>query len=139
MWVNINAFMANLFATGVWGVSPGLSLMVLRCAFEAKSEDTWERHCDTMAAAQWILWNGQALFKLIIYDHNENTATDSSEWLLGKGLEGSSIKPRSVERWRYWKTGFENIEKESDASNECKNLSSRAASLMSSIDQAMLF
>ncbi|KAK1762555.1 hypothetical protein QBC33DRAFT_461266, partial [Phialemonium atrogriseum] len=110
-WVNINAFKANLFATGVWGTSPGQSLKTLCDAFETKKpEEAWERDCKVMAAAQWILWHGQTLFKLIIYDHLEEPPGEGSNWGFGNELEGSKMPPRSVERWRFWKAGFEAVE-----------------------------
>jgi hypothetical protein len=138
--VNINAFKANLFATGVWGTSPGQSIKMLCDAFETrKPEEAWERDCKVMAAAQWILWHGQTLFKLIIYDYLEETPGEGSNWGLGSELEGSKMLPRSVERWRFWKAGFEAVGSELDASDECKKIASRAAVLMGSFEESMLF
>ena len=132
--------MANLFATGIWGLTQGQSLAAMRDAFETeKPQAAWERDCNTMAAAQWILWHGQNLFKLIIYDNLEEKADDRGNWWFGKELAGSSMKPRSVERWGFWKTGFEAVESDPDASDECKKLASRVAELMASIEQSLLF
>jgi hypothetical protein len=139
VWVNLNAFMANLFATGVMGNSPGKSIETLRVAFEwKKPEETWERDCNTMAAAQWIIWHGQTLFKLVIYDSpKENGERDP--WWFGEAFAGPPMQPRSIERWRFWKSEFEAVEKESDASEECKTLAKRAARFMASLEETMFF
>lgn len=92
-----------------------------------------------MAAAQWILWHGQTLFKLIIYDHLEEGPAEDSNWWLGEELEDSKMTPRSIERWRFWKAGFEAAASEPDASDECKKVASKAAVLMGAFEQSMLF
>jgi hypothetical protein len=138
VWVNLNAFMANLFATGIWGTSQGKALEILREAFESKKpKETWERDCNTMAAAQWIFWQGQPLFKLVIYDYPEEDGV--KQWRIGKAYAGPPMNPRSIERWRFWKSGFEATEKEPDADEECKNLAKRAPRLMASLEEAMFF
>lgn len=132
--------MANLFSTGIWGTSPGKALELLRDAFESEApEEVWERDCNVMAAAQWILWHGQTLFKLVIFDHSEEDANDKGNWWFGKAFVGPVIEPRSIYRWRFWKAGFEAVEKASDASDECKNIAKRAARVMASLEENMLF
>lgn len=49
-----------------------------------------------MAAAQWILWHGQTLFK-VIFDYSEATAKGEGHWWFGKEFAGPSMEPRSVE------------------------------------------
>lgn len=89
-----------------------------------------------MAAAQWILWNGEMICKLVIYDYLEEG--EGSNWALGPEVEDSKMTPRSVERWRFWKAGFEAMENEADASEECKKVASKAAVLMGAFEQSML-
>ncbi len=102
VWINLNAFMANLFATGIWGSSPGKAPEMLREAFESKKpKELWEYDCNVMAAAQWILWYGQTLFKLITYDYLEEDIREKGNWRLGKTYTGPPIEPRSIERWRF--------------------------------------
>lgn len=132
--------MANLFSTGVWGTSPGKSIETLREVFEKETpEEVWERDSNIMAAAQWILWHGQTLFKLIIYDHGEGETEDEEYWWFGKAFPGPAIKPRSIERWRFWKAGFEAVEKLSNASDECKKNAKKAACVMAALEEGMLF
>lgn len=140
MWVNLNAFMANLFSTGIWGSSPGKALEMLREAFESETpEQVWERDCNIMAAAQWILWHGQTLFKLVMFDHHEGDTKDEGYWWFGKAFAGPAIEPRSIERWRFWKSGFEAVEKESNAGDECKKNAKKAACVMAALEEGMSF
>lgn len=132
--------MANLFSTGVWGTSPGNALDVLRETFETKApEEAWERDSNIMAAAQWILWHGQTLLKLVIFDQSDNTSEIAGHWRLGKAYAGPSIEPRSIERWRFWKGGFEAVENFPDASDECRNVARKAARVMACLEDGMLF
>ncbi|KAH8898656.1 hypothetical protein GQ53DRAFT_836754 [Thozetella sp. PMI_491] len=140
VWINLNAFMANLFATGIWGDSLGKAVEMLREAFESQiPEEVWERDCNTMAAAQWILWHGQSIFKLVIYDYFEIDASEKWRWRLGNAFPGPPIEPRSIGRWRFWKAGFEAVENASNASEECKTTAKRAARMMASLEEGMLF
>ncbi len=115
--------------------------MAMREAFEEKQpEETWERDCNAMAAAQWIISYGQTLFKQILYSHFEdNERTGTASWRFGKQYGGPPMACRSVERWRFWKRCFEAIEGDLDAGDECKKLTSRAAGLMGSIEKGMWF
>jgi hypothetical protein len=147
-WVNFNAFEANLTGTGVFASwKAGHSVPILRWAFEERKRrsEPWEQDYDVMAAAQWIIWNGQALFKAIIYtegdgdDVKNNGSSVAHYWQLGDDLKGSPMTPCSIERWRFWKTSFEAVQSDPDAMDECKMVSSRAADLMGSIERSMLF
>lgn len=112
----------------------------MRSAFEAeKPEEAWERDYYTMAAAQWILWHGQTLFKLIIYNDIGESSYSINPWRFGKTLVDLRMQPCSVERWRSWKARFKGLESYIDASNECKKVASRAAVIMGSMEQSMLF
>lgn len=134
--------MANLYSTGVWGTSPGSAVEVLRVVFETEplyEEEVWERDCNIMAAAQWILWHGQTLLKLVVSGQSENAPSTTVLWRLGKAYTGPSIEPRSIERWRFWKACFEAVENVADASEECKNVASKTARVMASLEDGMLF
>jgi hypothetical protein len=135
-WVNINAFQASLFATGIWGASKGTSVTMMRWVFEkAKKNEVWEQEADIMAAAQWIIWFGHNLFKLILYD--DVSLDDDDAWRMGDGITDTSMQPRSVERWRFWKAGFDAVAANENTGSDCKKLAARAAGLMGSIEQAM--
>lgn len=113
---------------------------MLREAFESEApEETWERDCNIMAAAQWILWHGQTLFKQVIFYQLQGASIDEKHWRFGETFAGPPMEARSVERWRFWKAGFEAVEKASDASDECKNIAKRAACMMASLEGGMLF
>lgn len=113
---------------------------MLRGAFETETpEEVWKRDCNVMAAAQWILWHGQTLFKLVIFGDSEGVLNYREHWWFGKAFAGPSMEPRSIERWRYWKAGFEAVEKAADASDECRNVANKAARMMASLEEGMSF
>ena len=116
---------------------------MIRLAFEEKQpEESWERDCYAMSAAQWILWYGQSLFKMILYSQFEEEdamAVNGGAWRLGSHYEGPQLVVRSVERWRFWKGRFDAIESDTQASDECRKLASKAAGLMEAIQRALLF
>lgn len=61
-YVNLQAFVADLYAAGVIDAKPGYAVMMMCNAFEERrSEAAWERDCHVMAAAQWIIWHGQSV------------------------------------------------------------------------------
>ena len=59
-WVNLNAFVANLEATGIWGTSAGKGPELLRAAFESKQQ----KHGSVIQT----LWPLQSRFQLLSYD-----------------------------------------------------------------------
>jgi len=115
--------------------------MAMRETFEEKQpEEAWERDCNAMAAAQWIIWYGQTLFKQILYSQFEdNEKTGTASWRFGRQYDGPADVCRSVERWRFWKRCFEARGSDVDASDECKKLMSSAAELMGTIEKGMWF
>ena len=112
----------------------------MRTAFEEKKpEEAWEQDCNIMAAAVWILGYGQTLFKLIVYDHLEEDKTDRGSWWFGDEFAGPPMEGRSIERWRYWKSGFEAVEGDPNASDECRKVALKAAKLMEALEESSLF
>ena len=95
-----------------------------------------------LAAAQWILWCGQSLFKQILFpgevdpDQLKNSLrAGTSYW--GKG-------GMSVERWRFWKDGFKAVaigagDQKGGYGEESKEVAARAASIMETLEKAMPF
>lgn len=112
---------------------------MLRVAFESlERPEAWERDCNIMAAAQWILWHGQTLFKLVIFDGFEGAADDKGHWRRGIIYSNSLMEPRSIGRWRGWKIDFEVVEKNRHASRDCKIVAKKAACMMASLEEAMV-
>lgn len=142
-WVNINAFRAKLCAMGTWGATPGRGFVELRYVFEnegqKRKEDSLailERNLDIMVAAQWIIWNGQNMFSFIIYDED---IKDCHMCTVGNIGDATPFQPRSVERWQYWTRKFEEVDALPEATDECKQLSARAARLMHILEENMMF
>ena len=135
-YVNLHAFSANLCVAGVFSFSPGRSVFAKRDDFELETVGSaWEKDCYVMAAAQWILWNEQTVFMFIIDDD----PNERNYWRLGETFSGSSIEPRSVERWRYWEASFRAVGSNPERNDECKKLAVRTAGFMRSIEEAVLF
>ncbi|KAK3936451.1 hypothetical protein QBC46DRAFT_345594 [Diplogelasinospora grovesii] len=104
-----------------------------------------------MGAAVWIIYNGTNLFRQMVLYPDEDAEDDwktqdrlDRYWALGRRLrvdpELRRMKPRSVERWRFWQGRLDMIGKgRGDASRECRSLASRAASMAEAIEKSMLF
>ncbi|OAA56361.1 hypothetical protein SPI_07972 [Niveomyces insectorum RCEF 264] len=151
--VNLKAFAANLYASGLWGASPGFAFMDMRLVFgdpAFKDNEAWWRNAEVMEAAQWILWHGQTVFKFILYDHDNDDADNddghggnpnSAYRKVGAKLQNvvPVVQPRSIERWRYWKDGFAAVTTQPYATEECKQVAGRAARLMEAIEASMRF
>lgn len=144
-WVNYHAFLAQLEAAGVWTARmPTFAVWEMRDAFEMEpggdGKDQDQLHLyHVMAAAQWILWDGQELFK-----HMANplpvSDVDAQIWRLGDRCTSSSVPVVSLARWQFWKEGFKAAGYEyGQGYHECKDLSGRAAALMDVIEKTMSF
>lgn len=92
-----------------------------------------------MAAAQWILWDGQEIFKYMANPLPVSEA-DARSWRLGDRCTLPSVPVVSLARWRLWKEGFRAAGAEGgDGSQECRDLAGRAAALMDAIEKSMSF
>ena len=141
VYVNFQAFMAALWAIELWGPGEAQALYAMRDAFEESSanREKWEADSYTMAAAQWILFYGQGIFKMILNPAGIDSETDTV-WRFGRHFSGSEkLKPGSVERWRFWQSCFDAAAKDDSSSKECQDLARRAADLMDAIAKSMLF
>jgi hypothetical protein len=88
-----------------------------------------------IAATQYILWDGQELFKHVLYpDSIENTKS----WEPGLLYFGDASL--SLKRWRFWTDGCRKAAGEdSDMSDECRKVSTKAATLMEALEASMIF
>lgn len=92
-----------------------------------------------MAAAQWILWDGQEIFQHMA---NPLPVSDLAKkmWQLGDCCTPSSMPAVSLARWQFWKERFKAAGAEGgDGSVESKDLAGRAAALMDVIEKSMSF
>lgn len=143
-WVNYHAFVAQLEAAGVLGVRmPTYAVWEMRDAFEkdlgADSQDRELHQYRVMAAAQWILWDGQEIFKYMANPLSDDDL-DVDAWRLEDTDTVPSVPAFSVARWRLWKEGFMAAGAEGgDGSQECRDLAGRAAALMDAIEKSMSF
>lgn len=143
-WVNYHAFVAQLEAAGVWEMRmPTYAVWEMCNAFEtglgANNQDRELHQYHVMAAAQWILWDGQEIFKYMA-----NPLPVSDRHLAPWQLEDRCTVPWepmfSLARWRLWKEGFMAAGAEGgDGSQECRDLARRAAALMDAIEKSMSF
>jgi hypothetical protein len=114
----------------------------MRDAFEEPAEPThWEtsfkgmRDQQIIAAAQYILWDGQELFKNVLCPDSIEDTESRRPGLLYFGDSSLSLK-----RWRFWKDGFRKAAGEdSGMSDECRKVSTKAATLMETLEASMLF
>ncbi|KAH8650568.1 hypothetical protein BGZ60DRAFT_421368 [Tricladium varicosporioides] len=125
-YVNYQAFLANLVGFGLWLPNPAGALYAMRGAFEEdhEGEPCAIRSAWFMGAAQWILWNGQELFKLV---------------LLSESLETEERMHVTHNKWKGWIQKFEEVASSADVDQECRAVTARAAELMAVMESKMGF
>lgn len=116
---------------------PTFAVWEMRDAFETEPQDQFHQY-HVMAAAQWILWDGQEIFK---YMANPLPVSDDEAriWRLGERCSSSSVDVISLARWQLWKEGFKAAAAADDGSHESKDLAERAAGLMDVIEKSLSF
>ncbi|KJR86524.1 uncharacterized protein SPSK_02563 [Sporothrix schenckii 1099-18] len=137
-YVNASAFRAKLCAMCTWGAPPGPGFDIFRDLFETDKQysSAFVKNTLVKGAAQWVLWNGHGMFSYILYDQ------DGDGRFVAKVGNAAGLPPfqaRSVERWRYWASKFEEVGTWSDATDECKDLAARAARIMHALAENMVF
>lgn len=136
VWVNYNAFIANLYSHHVFDTDPTYAIWTLRDALETENENSSIREAWILAAAQWIIWDGQSLFKHIL-SPGKISPEDLQSWRSGPLYEGKQVM--SLERWRFWKERFGFIAGEEKVGDECKTVAAKATNMMGSIEENMMF
>ncbi len=145
--VNFSAFAAHLCERRVLSGEPTPAIWALREAFEEKCKEEGEsdqllRDELVLAAAQWILWCGQSLFKQVLYTGEVDPDRLQKSWRPGTLFRGEG--GLSVERWHFWRRGFSAVaagkggEKEGYG-KECMEVAARAAAIMEALEKAMTF
>ena len=141
-YINFHAMASNLFERRVVFTDPTWALWEHREAFEeplAASPVT--RHAHILAAAQYILWCGQLVWKEVLCP--TKVPKDLRMWEPGKLYYG---KPRlDLQRWLFWKEGYKKVasvrmeDDEKDFSKECRDVAARVAALMDAFESSNAF
>jgi hypothetical protein len=113
----------------------------MRDAFEHSPED--EKYPfkgiqdqKVLAAAQHILWNGQSLFKQVMYP-GDVSSDDMRCWNPGPLYNGEPLL--SLDRWNFWKGSFKTAAEDSSLGDECRSVARKAANMMDFLGQGMMF
>lgn len=131
-WVNYNAFLAHLEEFRIWKTDPTYAIWALREGLEEKHENGSLRDCHILAAAQWILWGGQCLFKQVLFPEPHD---DLRPWAAGPLYGGKPLL--TLDRWHFWSDSFAAIGKEHGVSEECKNVANKAMDIMVALEKGM--
>lgn len=141
-YVNFHAFVANLDERRIFRTRPTWAIWAMRDAHETSlaqnGNSTRDEH--VLAAAQWILWYGQTLFKGIIC--LGDTPGDLGPWTPGLLYGGRA--DLSIERWHFWRHGFRAVgfggkEDERAYGEVCRKVAARAAEMMDALEKEMIF
>ncbi|EAW19694.1 DUF3632 domain-containing protein [Aspergillus fischeri NRRL 181] len=107
-WPNLNASFAHEASTHIRPHNPDFAMWTLRDASENIAEPThWSasfmgmRDQQIIAAAEYILWDGQELFKHVLCS---GSIGDTKSWEPALLYFGDAFL--SLKRWRFWKDGF---------------------------------
>jgi hypothetical protein len=144
-WVNFSAFQANLDALNVWSQETPFIAMTLDPVFEkprGPADFSWHpnapdvertyRDAYIMAAAQWIIWDGQNLYRRALYKGPPKGSRLSDDTFFD--VEKTSV---TLDRWKFWKQGFKAVPDEDGVSGECKDVALRAYTLMDALETCM--
>ena len=93
-----------------------------------------------LAAAQWIIWYGQSLFKQLLYP-GEVSSDDLRNSSPGPKYSG---KPNlTLHRWHYWKGEYNAVASSGarvgkEYSQECRDVSARVVAIMDALEKSDL-
>jgi hypothetical protein len=125
----------------VFPTDPTWAIWAQREAHERSLRDEPDvvREAYVAAAAQWIIWYGQSLFRQVLFTVLPD---DLRAWNPGPLYPGKA--DLSLQRWHFWRDGFKAVATEqcgekSASQQECKNLAAKAARLMDSLEENMTF
>jgi hypothetical protein len=140
-WPNLHAFFAHVEDCHIRRPSPLFAIWAMRDAFEYNPDDEkypFEGIQDqkVLAAAQHILWNGQSLFKQVMYP-GDVSSDDMQSWEPEPLYDGKPLL--SLDRWRFWSRGFQAAAGNSALGDECRSVARKAANTMDSLEQSMMF
>ena len=137
--INFHAFHANFEEQGVGGSLPTWAIWLMRDAFETTQQGD-KLNTLVLAAAQYILWSGQTMFRYVLYSQNIEKE-DLRSWGPGPSYQGTAAI--DLPRWQFWKQGFRDIAsrevREGELGNECNDVSRRAAEIMDVLERNISF
>ncbi|KAK8078307.1 hypothetical protein PG996_004477 [Apiospora saccharicola] len=142
-WIKVNAFYANI---SVWSWDKTSSYMrrVMALAFDngfddlhglkpyarwTRDEKYW-RDPHVSAAAQWIIYSGQYIFRGLMNPSETLEIEHESPFRLPR------VEPLSD--WRRWKQGFRDVSNDPERQDEARALAKRAANLMEALEENMM-
>jgi hypothetical protein len=135
IYANYQAFLAKLVALEVWEASPEPAIWAMERAFSSKylAKEPAMNGYYIIGAAQWIVWNGQGLFKMILQHDGTSTATFSDE---KKPPESQQL---TLELWESWVVGFNKAAMDEKVGEEASDLAQRASEIMQVLEKTMQF
>lgn len=136
-YVNTCAFHARLLSSGfidnlsfaIWTMRENLE-----DSHAPELGSDYESACIS-GAAVWILCAGQRLWTEIVHCPPSATPGADKMWGPGSLYQGPVF---GLGRWKFWEKAFAVAAENDKLSEECQKLASRAADLMSVIEQASL-
>jgi hypothetical protein len=126
-YVNYQAFLAHLASLHLHFPSPDDAVYAMRGVFEGwgeKDKDPAIQEAYVMGAAQWILWYGVELFKMLLLRWDEDPER--------KGV----FKRR---HWGEWRLEFRKIARDGGVGEECRGVTGKAADMMDVIERSLVF
>ena len=90
------------------------------------------RDANVLAAAQWILWNGQNMRRHAIYPGLPSGAATSDGEYFNLECAGTT-----ADHWELWKHGFLGAQNDDTASEEVRSVAARAFMLMDALEKTM--
>lgn len=126
-YINLNAFCARLFGSGVVTWKPNFAIWALRDALE--SDQAEPSSCYLAAALLWIEHAGQCLYDWL-------RRGDGDEQFVGITAPGDLYKGPGglpVERWNFWKSRLESLASKS-GSDGLEERARAAAEIMTSVE-----
>jgi hypothetical protein len=122
-------------------MNPSYAIWAMRAVLEEDltNEEKTVRSAYLLGAAQWVLWNGQTLFKFITESNVQKITTSDNLQLWKPGLLYHGKGILDLERWQFWKHRFAQVVKECDVTDECKEVTGSVVDLMDSFERTMHF
>ena len=109
-FVNFHAFVANIDERRIFSTDPLWAIWTQREAHEDRRRSEFPgqdqdcvRDAYVMAAAQWILWYGQTLFKQLL-SPRKTSDKNYQYWEPGPTHNGKALL--SLHQWHFWRDGF---------------------------------
>ncbi|KAI1351385.1 hypothetical protein F5Y01DRAFT_325360 [Xylaria sp. FL0043] len=133
-YVNCHAFVANMSDFHLLPTHLACAFWAMRDAFAVHEEEPLQM-IKIMAAAQWIKWNGQSLFKQVMW--NDADPRPRQQWLPGPLSQNQNGEETNLGRWTFWRLGFQRAAEMETYTAEARAEAKRAAEFMEQIDKCM--